>query len=353
MPRRDADGRAVRAAHRLSPGEPVQYLSATHGRWIAATVERVHSDGSVSLDIKPRADPARVQPRSALIESRAFRVGEQVEYLSKSRQRWISATVERVHTDGSVTLDFGAASADAEGATSNPLHGDRDRDRGRSRSRSRSRDRGRSRSRSPRRENADETAPLVGDDARLTLSPRASPRAVDDSDSEATIWIKGHPDEEWNGLYRRDFVYHDWPVYVNEKDAKALKYCYRSEDQDTKGAGRDRWFLNEKHTPNTNSCAAYIDSAKGPLPTGAHSWKCVIDDKWVERTVTVDALVRPSHAPESSTCACSSFFSLRRRRRRVSSGYSSGLTAPKRAQSPRPRRRRMSAWPEGLSGATA
>ena len=295
MPRRDADGRAVRAAHRLSPGEPVQYLSATHGRWIAATVERVHSDGSVSLDIKPRADPARVQPRSALIESRAFRVGEQVEYLSKSRQRWISATVERVHTDGSVTLDFGAASADAEGATSNPLHGgDRDRDRGRSRSRSRSRDRGRSRSRSPRREDADETAPLVGKDARLTLSPRESLRAVDDTDTEATLWIEGHPDEEWNGLYRRDFMYHEWPVYTKEKNGKAFKYCYR---WDAKGAGRDRWFLNEKHTPDSNSCAAYIDSAKGPLPTGTNRWQCIIDGKFAGRTLTVDTLVSPFTRP--------------------------------------------------------
>ena len=42
----------------LRKGEPVEYLSATYGRWIPATVEELNADGSVSLDVKPRADPS-------------------------------------------------------------------------------------------------------------------------------------------------------------------------------------------------------------------------------------------------------------------------------------------------------
>ena len=102
-----ADGRIVGQADRLREGEPVEYLSKTHGRWVSAFVERVHSDGSVSLDIKPRADPSRVRRR-------AWRVGERVEYNSRSRGGWVSATVERVHSDGSVTLDFGDVGGDEE-----------------------------------------------------------------------------------------------------------------------------------------------------------------------------------------------------------------------------------------------
>ena len=81
-----ADGRIVGQADRLREGEPVEYLSKTHGRWVSAFVERVHSDGSVSLDIKPRADPSRVRRR-------AWRVGERVEYNSRSRGGWIAAGV--------------------------------------------------------------------------------------------------------------------------------------------------------------------------------------------------------------------------------------------------------------------
>ena len=53
-------------ADRLREGEPVEYLSKTHGRWVSAVVERVHSDGSISLDVKPRADPRWVRPSSWL-----------------------------------------------------------------------------------------------------------------------------------------------------------------------------------------------------------------------------------------------------------------------------------------------
>lgn len=46
----------------LRPGQRVLYESVTSGRWIEAKVVRVHSDGTVSLDVRARADRARIRP---------------------------------------------------------------------------------------------------------------------------------------------------------------------------------------------------------------------------------------------------------------------------------------------------
>ena len=42
-------------------GEHVEYLSQTFGGWIEATVERVHHDNTITLDVKEYADPSRVR----------------------------------------------------------------------------------------------------------------------------------------------------------------------------------------------------------------------------------------------------------------------------------------------------
>ena len=34
-------------------------------------------------------------------------------------------------------------------------------------------------------------------------------------------------------------------------------------------------------------CNAHIDATEGPLPVGAHTWQCWVDEKWVEHTLTV------------------------------------------------------------------
>jgi hypothetical protein len=46
---------------KLAPGAAVEYNSSTYGKWISATVERVHSDGTISMDVRARADPRRVR----------------------------------------------------------------------------------------------------------------------------------------------------------------------------------------------------------------------------------------------------------------------------------------------------
>ena len=53
---RDGSLRHSEGAFRI--GEVVEYLSATHGRWIPAAIVGLHSDGRVSLDVKPRPGPS-------------------------------------------------------------------------------------------------------------------------------------------------------------------------------------------------------------------------------------------------------------------------------------------------------
>ena len=46
-------------------GENVEYHNVPVGKWIKATVEHLHSDGRISLDVRKRADPSKVRRISA------------------------------------------------------------------------------------------------------------------------------------------------------------------------------------------------------------------------------------------------------------------------------------------------
>ena len=50
------------ATYQYRNGERVEYLSSTLGQWIEARVGLVHSDGTIDLDCRERADPLRVRP---------------------------------------------------------------------------------------------------------------------------------------------------------------------------------------------------------------------------------------------------------------------------------------------------
>ena len=52
------------AERTFSTGQKVMYQSVTTGRWIQAKVVRVHTDGTISLDVRARADPTRIRPWS-------------------------------------------------------------------------------------------------------------------------------------------------------------------------------------------------------------------------------------------------------------------------------------------------
>ena len=95
------------------------------------------------------------------------------------------------------------------------------------------------------------------------------------------VSIEGHPTESFNGLYTHDSTHEGWPVL---KSAKG-KFCYRYTPD-------DEWFLSDKFTPDDSTCNAYIEARVGPLPVGAHTWKCWVNDGtedglWKDRMLTM------------------------------------------------------------------
>jgi len=117
----------MNAIRRYAPGQHVEYNSLSAGRWIEAVVDYVHSDGTVDLDVRDRADARyirelsprvqwaqRAQPRAQprvqraqrpVAQTSSFRIGERVEYHSQSNQCWVYATVRRINRDGTIDID--------------------------------------------------------------------------------------------------------------------------------------------------------------------------------------------------------------------------------------------------------
>ena len=138
---------------------------------------------------------------------------------------------------------------------------------------------------------------------RLAASGRPPPAAahvavpipaVPVTNSDAPIWIEGHPGQEYNGLYLkcvegvRD-VHGGWPVYKRDVDKKKdVRYCYRH------GTKSPKWMLHEKYTPNEAVCNAQIDGSAGPVPAGERSWSVysAVKRKWVYHKLTITPLVR-------------------------------------------------------------
>ena len=94
--------------------------------------------------------------------------------------------------------------------------------------------------------------------------------------------LEGHPLPAYNGAYHKVSEHKGWPVLRNG----AGMFCYRYEP-------RDQWFLKNEHTPDSGNAFFYIKSAEGPLPIGAQTWRCWVDKKWVDRSLSVTVLVRP------------------------------------------------------------
>ena len=99
-----------------APGQHVEYNSLSAGRWIEAVVDYVHSDGTVDLDVRDRADARYIRELSPRVQraQRAqrpvaqtsyFRIGERVEYHSQKNQCWVYATVRRINRDGTIDID--------------------------------------------------------------------------------------------------------------------------------------------------------------------------------------------------------------------------------------------------------
>ena len=91
------------------------------------------------------------------------------------------------------------------------------------------------------------------------------------------VSIEGHPVPAFNGLYTHNSTHAGWPVLKNASG----RYCYRH-------APKNQWLLAAPgYDPVKGTGLAYIVAKEGPLPVSAHTWRCWIDKKWVEHTITV------------------------------------------------------------------
>ena len=104
----------------------------------------------------------------------------------------------------------------------------------------------------------------------------------------AAFAVEGHPTARFNGTYRPRGQHEGWPRFENEHGRHLFRY-----------RPDKRWFLSPAFTPESDACHGSIAAAEGPIPTGAQRWGCAVDGEWVERVVTVTALVGALPAPSA------------------------------------------------------
>ena len=100
----------------------------------------------------------------------------------------------------------------------------------------------------------------------------------------AAFALEGHPMPAFNGTYHPRGQHEGWPRFENEHGMHLFRY-----------KPKERWHLRGSFSLS-DVCSGYIAAAEGPIPTGAQRWRCNVDGKWEDRTVTVTALV--------TTCLC-------------------------------------------------
>eukprot|EP00927_Polykrikos_kofoidii_P035702 TRINITY_DN30246_c0_g1_i1.p1 TRINITY_DN30246_c0_g1~~TRINITY_DN30246_c0_g1_i1.p1 ORF type:complete len:1394 (-),score=280.24 TRINITY_DN30246_c0_g1_i1:389-4510(-) len=96
----------------LRVGETVEYLSATQNRWIPASITAVNANGTYNLDCKPDVPREKIRrPAEASSvpspggTSGAHQTGDIVEYFGATQQKWITAKVLSANADGTYNLD--------------------------------------------------------------------------------------------------------------------------------------------------------------------------------------------------------------------------------------------------------
>ena len=50
---------------------------------------------------------------------------------------------------------------------------------------------------------------------------------------------------------------------------------------------RDQWLLRREFDPDSGKRLSEIVAKEGPLPVGAHTWKCKTGGQWQDHTLTV------------------------------------------------------------------
>ena len=98
------------------------------------------------------------------------------------------------------------------------------------------------------------------------------------------VSISGHPNSDFDGVYKHDSTHEGWPVL---KSAKG-KFCFRH-------TPRGQWLLRGEFKPDSDTCNAHFETAEGPLPVGSETWQCWHNAQFVGRTLTVALLVRHLH----------------------------------------------------------
>ena len=98
------------------------------------------------------------------------------------------------------------------------------------------------------------------------------------------LQLEGYPEPAYNGVYRRvgQELHGGFPRYEHASSGAHL-YRYQKWEQ---------WRVGSEFRPDKNACAGHIVSAGGEVPVGAQAWRCWVNGKWRERTVTVRELVR-------------------------------------------------------------
>eukprot|EP00929_Paragymnodinium_shiwhaense_P076813 TRINITY_DN39546_c0_g1_i1.p1 TRINITY_DN39546_c0_g1~~TRINITY_DN39546_c0_g1_i1.p1 ORF type:complete len:1572 (+),score=466.03 TRINITY_DN39546_c0_g1_i1:140-4855(+) len=85
-----------------SVGDMVDYYGASQGRWISAKVTRVNPSGTYDLDCKQDVAKDKIRPFGSGVD---YKVGDMIEYFGVSMGKWIAAKVTAVNTDGTYDLD--------------------------------------------------------------------------------------------------------------------------------------------------------------------------------------------------------------------------------------------------------
>lgn len=104
---RRVEGKATRTVH-----EAVEYFSARYNTWLPCTVTKVSPDGSIEVSVKEGYAISKEEqhqkvrsPAPAAAPEGKIRVGQALEYNSKSAGGWIACVCTKVGADGSIQLD--------------------------------------------------------------------------------------------------------------------------------------------------------------------------------------------------------------------------------------------------------
>ena len=108
------------------------------------------------------------------------------------------------------------------------------------------------------------------------------PHDADLATHDDCMWVEGHPQQDVNGLYRRDPAHTSCLSYAKdpEKAGAARIFCYRDMfDRGPQGVKpKSLWRLGRGEYPDdpltaVKNCVAHVE-LNAPFPTGKREWQC-------------------------------------------------------------------------------